>query len=234
MQRSPVVVFTVRENFGSELTAVDQLAGKRVGTGPGMVRVLTKLLLERKGVLDSVTMVDTGYDTVQQLLAGKVDAVGGVFGDVVDARQQGVTVDSIPVANTIPAYGHVLATKKGFATDHPATVAAFLRATAHGAVWATNNPGKATDALVKAVPALGESRDTELAKWKLMSSQFMLSDAVRAHGWGWSVPTPWRSTRDALSGAGMIDSKVDTGPLWTNDYLDTGDEYIGSYATKTR
>ena len=232
MQKSPVVVFSVRKNFGAKLTNVNQLKGKKIGSGPGMVRILTKLLLKKHGVLDSVTMVDTGYDTVQQLLAGKIDAAGGVFGDVVDTRQHNVTVDSLSVASSIDSYGHVVATGTKFAKKHPKTVAAFLRATARGAAWATNNPKKATDKLVSAVSALSESRRTQLTKWKLMSSKYMLSDAVKNHGWGWSKPTPWQQTRDALYGSGLIDTKIDPSSAWTNDHLNTNYEYIGSYAKK--
>src|SRR5699024_2876495 len=97
MQKSPVVVFTTREEFGEKFTNVGQLEGKKVGTGPGMVRILTKLLLKRNGVLDSVEIVDTGHDTVQRLLAGEIDAAGGAFGDAVSVRHACLTTSSTPV-----------------------------------------------------------------------------------------------------------------------------------------
>lgn len=230
MQRSPVVLFTVRENFGSEFTEASQLEGKTVGTGPGMVRQLSKLLLERKNVLDSVELVDTGYDTVQRLLSGKIDAAGGVFGDVVDARHQGYTTDFVRVASTIPSYGHVVASKQSFARKHPETVRAFLRATAHGAAWAHNNPGAAIDHLVEAVPALSESRARQRDKWQLLREDFMLSKTVRNEGWGWSDPGPWGSMHDALRGTDLLDGSVDPESVWSNDYLDREYQYVGSYA----
>ena len=230
MQKSPVVVFTARENFGEAFTNIDQLEGKTVGTGPGMVRVLTKLLLERNGVRDSVKIVDTGYDTVQQLLAGKIDAAGGAFGDAVDARHQGYTTDSIPVASAVPAYGHVVATEHSFADENPDTVRAFLRATAHGAAWASNNPKRALDHLVDAVPVLSQSRASQRDTWDLLRTQYMFSPALRNHGWGWSNANPWRLTRNALQSADLLGGNVDPATVWTNDYLDTDDKYIGSYA----
>lgn len=230
MQRSPVVVFTARENFGEEFTSVDQLRDKTVGTGPGMVRVLTKLLLERNGVLDSVEIVDTGYDTVQRLLTGEIDAAGGAFGDAVGARHQGYTTDSIPVASAVPTYGHVVATDQSFAEENPETVRAFLRATAHGAAWASNNPKNALDDLVNAAPVLKQSRATQRDTWNLMHTQYMLSPALRNHGWGWSNPKPWRVTRNALQSADLLGGSVDPDSVWTNDYLDTDDRYVGSYA----
>jgi NitT/TauT family transport system substrate-binding protein len=127
MQKSPAVVFSTREAFGGELTGVDQLAGKTVGTGPGMVRMLTSLLLEEAGVREDVEMVDTGYDTVQQLLSGEIDAAGGVFGDAISAEAQGYTVDSLAVGDAIPSYGHVIAVNRDWAADNPAAVGAFLR-----------------------------------------------------------------------------------------------------------
>lgn len=230
MQRSPVVLFTVRENFGSEFTDASQLEGRTVGTGPGMVRLLSKLLLERRGVLDSVEIVDTGYDTVQRLLSGEIDAAGGVFGDVVDARHQGYETDFVRVASAVPSYGHVVASKRSFARDHPETVRAFLRATARGAAWAHDNPEAAVDHLVEAVPALSESRDRQRDKWRLLRDEFMLSETVRNRGWGWSDPGPWQSMHEALRGTDLLDGSVDPASVWSNDYLDREYQYVGSYA----
>lgn len=230
MQHSPVVVFTSRDRFGTEFTDVSQLEGKTVGTGPGMVRVLTKLLLKRAGVLDSVTIEDTGYDTVQMLLSGRIDAAGGVFGDVVDTRHQGATVDSVRVANAVPTYGHVVATPSSFANEHPQTVRAFLRGTARGMAWATLNPEAAVDTIVDAVSALDGSRQNELDKWKLMVKSFVMSPTVSEHGWGWNLQEPWTRMADAMRTAGMLGGGVNPDAVWTNDHLDTEFEYIGSYA----
>lgn len=230
MQKSPVVVFATRESLGAKLTSVEQLAGKRVGTGPGMVRILTELLLKRRGVLADVELVDTGYSTVQKLLAGDVAAAGGVFGDAIAARAQGYTVDSIPVAETIPSYGHVVATGADFADAHPDAVRAFLRATARGAAWAQRHPESAVGHLIEANGTLAESRTQQRRKWETMASRFMLSAAVRERGWGWSRPEPWRVTADALADAGLLGGEVDPGAVWTNAYLDTDYRYIGAYS----
>ena len=231
MQRSPVVVFATRESFGEALTSVDQLAGKTVGTGPGMVKLLTKLLLERKGVLSDVTLSATGFDTVQQLLAGKIDAAGGVFGDAVVARRKAAQVYSIPVAKTIPSYGHVLATQGSFASENPEAVRGFLRATARGAAWATDNPKKATDILVAANPSLKPTRVVQREKWKLMARQYVLSAAVRNHGWGWSDQMPWATMKRALGNADLLGGSVDPRSVWTNQYLDMDAKYVGRYAS---
>ena len=230
MQKSPVVVFSARDTFGGELTGADQLAGKTIGTGPGMVRLLSELFLKETGVRADVELVDTGYDTVQQLLAGKIDAAGGVFGDVISAQAQGYTVDSLQVANEVPSYGHVVATEEGFAADHPETVAAFLRATARGAAWGRNNVEKAIDTLVSANGSLAESRDQQREKWVTMADEHVLSDTVREHGWGWSEGEPWRVTEDALRGADKLGGEVNPKAIWTNDYLDIDYRYVDGYA----
>jgi NitT/TauT family transport system substrate-binding protein len=233
MQKSPVVLFTVRENFDEKLTRVSQLEGAKVGTGPGMVRILTKLILEKQGLLNSVEIVDTGYDTVQQLLAGKIDAAGGVFADAVDAEHQDYTADTIRVAHSLPSHGHVIAVKSGFAADHSETVRAFLRATARGIAWADKNPEQATDYLIAANPSLEASRANERDKWKRMSSGFMKSDAVRESGWGWNQATAWATTKEALASADLLGGPVNVDNVWTNKYLDTDYEYIGSFTDKT-
>ncbi|WP_276300673.1 ABC transporter substrate-binding protein [Halorussus lipolyticus] len=230
MQKSPVVVFTTRDAFGSEMERIDQLAGKTVGTGPGMVRILTKLLLEEQGVLSEVELVDTGFDTVQQLLGGKIDAAGGVFADAVVARQSAETVYSIPVAETIPSYGHVVGTNPEFAEANPNVVRGFLNATARGAAWATDNPDEATDMLVAANPALEETAETQRAKWVEMASDYVLSESVRQHGWGWSDAQPWETMYRALLDADLLGGETDPASVWTNDHLDTDYQFVGEYA----
>jgi NitT/TauT family transport system substrate-binding protein len=230
MQRSPVVVFTTDETFGGELTSADQLAGKTVGTGPGMVRILTKLLLEERGVLSEVELVDTGFDTVQQLLGGEIDAAGGVFGDAVAARQQAETVYSISVADAIPSYGHVVAANDEFAGNNPERVRKFLNATARGAAWATDNPERATRLLVEANPGVSETADVQREKWVEMASRYVLSEAVRENAWGWSRAEPWETMYDALRDADLLGGEVDPSTVWTNEYLDTEYRYVGEYA----
>ena len=229
MQKSPAVVFSTRDTFGDELTSADQLAGKTIGTGPGMVRMLTSLLLEDAGVREDVEMVDTGYDTVQQLLSGKIDAAGGVFGDAISAEAQGDTVDSLAVGDRIPSYGHVIATNREWAASNPEAVRAFLRGTARGAAWAHQRPGEATALLVEANGVLEESRDQQQQKWERMADGFMTGDAVAEHGWGWSESEPWQVVHDALAGADALGGEVDPASVWTNEYLDTDYRFVGSY-----
>ncbi|PSP55253.1 myristoyl transferase [Halobacteriales archaeon QS_1_67_19] len=231
MQRSPVVVFTTAETFGGTLDGVEQLAGKTVGTGPGMVRILTKLLLEENGVLSDVELVDTGFDTVQQLLGGEIDAAGGVFGDAVVARHDGHEVSSISVADAIPSYGHVVAANPEFAERNSETVRSFLNATARGAAWATENAEEATELLVEANPVLEETGEVERAKWERLAEDYLVSEAVRQRGWGWSTEGPWATMYDALGDSDLLGGEVDPATVWTNDYLDTSYRYVGDYAS---
>ncbi len=229
MQRSPVVVFSSREQFGDELTDPSQLSGATVGSGPGMVRQMMRGYFEATGVTD-VEYVDTGFDTVQQLLNGEIDAAGGVFGDVVDARHQDAEIDVLSVHDAVPSYGHLLTVGESFAEENPETVAAFLRATARGAVWADRNPEGAIDALVDAQSELSEVRENQRDKWDLMRSEYMLSESVRDEGWGWSDPEPWQQTYETLDAGDFFDGSVDPDAVWTNEFLDTDDEHIGDYA----
>ncbi|WP_436347314.1 ABC transporter substrate-binding protein [Natronorubrum sp. FCH18a] len=228
MQRNPNVVFAARDGFG-ELTDPEQLEGATVGSGPGMVREMTQAYLDRHGVLESVDYVDAGFDTVQQLLAGDLDAAGGVFGDVVDAEQQGAEADVLSIDETIRSYGHLVAVDEGFAAENETTVRSFLRATARGAAWASENPEEAIDALVDVQPELEEVRENQLEKWEQMYAEYMLSDAIRERGWGVSDTEPWGETYETLASADVFEDDVDPETVWTNDYLDDEYEYIADY-----
>jgi NitT/TauT family transport system substrate-binding protein len=228
MQLSPVVVFATRSGLGEPFTDVGQLAGKRVGTGPGMVRIMTELLLDRADLRSEVDLTDTGYGTVQQLLAGDIDAAGGVFADAVAARANGATVDAIPVAETIPSYGHVVVTSRDYADSNPDAVRSFLSATARGASWARRNPEGGVDALVDANGALAQSRAQQRSIWETLATRFMVSEAVATHGWGWSEPGPWARTATMLAEADFLGGDVDSDAVWTNAYLDTDARYVTS------
>ncbi len=231
MQQSPNVLFATRDSLGEPLEDPEQLAGTRIGTGPGMVRTLTELYLDAVGVRESVELVDTGYNTVQRLLNGDVDAAGGVFGDAIDAQYQGPTVDSLRVASEVPAYGHLLATSPSYAAENPETVRAFLRATARGAAWATNNPESGVDAVVSANESLREVREQTRATWERMAEGFVVGPAVEEHGWGWQRSDPWTTVAGALRDA-EAGEVAEPGTVWTNEYLDTGAEYVGEYADR--
>lgn len=230
MQRGPVQVFTARENFGEELTDSEQLSGVTLGSGPGMVRQTTQAYLEAEGVRESVEYVDSGFDTVQQLLSGEIDAAGGVFSDVVDARNQGYVIDTLSVNETIPSYGHIIATSASFAESNPEAVRGFLRATARGSVWANENPDDATGILVDSVPELSGTRESQREKWNALRTDFMVSDTVRENGWGWSDPAVWESVRSTLEAGDFPGGNADPDAAWTNEYLDTDSEYIDEYS----
>lgn len=231
MQRNPNVIFADREGFG-ELADPERLEGATVGSGPGMVRTMAEAYLERYELLDTVEYVDSGFDTVQQLLAGEIDVAAGVFGDVVDARHQGREIDVLEIHDAVPSYGHLIATEESFAEDNPETVAAFLRATARGTVWAARNPEEAIDHLVDVQPELEETRENQYEKWAEMHAGYMVSETVETEGWGASAPEPWAETRDVLADAGVLESEVDPSEVWTNEYLDGEDEDVSAFADR--
>lgn len=229
MQRGPVVLFTERDEFGEELTDPGQLTGATLGSGPGMVRMLSMAYLESVGLAGDVEVVDAGTDTVQQLLTGEIDVAAGVFGDVVDARHQGATIDTLSVADEVPSYGHVIATNQSFAEEYPDTLRAFLRGTARGAAWASTEVEAAIDLLVESEPELEEARANQRDKWDTFQAEYLVSDSAREHGWGWNDGDVWRTMADVLSERDFLESEVDSDAVWTNEYLDQDYRYIGDF-----
>ncbi|MFC6718061.1 ABC transporter substrate-binding protein [Natrialbaceae archaeon GCM10025810] len=233
MQRNPNVVFADRNSFG-RLDDPERLEGATVGSGPGMVRTMTEAFLDHHGVLDGVEYVDTGFDTVQQVLNGDVDAAGGVFSDVVDAEHQGGEIDVLEIESAVASYGHLVATDRRFAERNADAVSGFLRATARGTAWAAENPDEAIDHLVDVHPELEETRENQAAKWERMYAEYLLSDAVEADGWGASGSGPWTETYETLSAADAIENDVDPESVWTNEYLDGDAEYVSDFAERVR
>lgn len=230
MQRGPIVLFTDRNQFGEEIREPAQLEGVTLGSGPGMVRMMATAYLEYHGLGDGIEFVDAGSDIVQQLLTGEVDAAAGVFSDVVDARHQNATIDSLHVADDIPFYGHVITTSQSFLEEYPDTVRAFLQGTARGAAWAANDVEGGTDILIDAVPELEVARENQRDKWDVLREEYLVSKTVEEQGWGWSEGDVWATTAEILLDHNFLEEEVDPDAVWTNDLLDTNYPYIGDFA----
>jgi NitT/TauT family transport system substrate-binding protein len=230
MQRNPVVLFSPAGRFdGFEPEALD---GVTVGSGPGMVRQMAEAYLEHHGVLEDVEYVDSGFDTVQQLLTGEIDVAGGVFSDVVDAEHQGEEIERLEVGEVIPSYGHQVAVEAGFAEENPETVRSFLRATARGWAAATNDPGEAIDALVARNATLERRREIERLKFETAAERLQFTEHVRRAGWGNHDGERWRRLGGMLAETELLEGAIEPDDAWTNAFLDTDANAIRGYADR--
>lgn len=200
-QRSMTVLYTTRETFGEPLERVDQLRGRRVGMPvDAETGVLGRLFLSQAGVLDEVTVVDVAGEERTALELGQVDVVTGTMTDPPDLEADGVTVDTLPVADRFPIYGPTLVTTADVVRERPAALAAFLAGTIDGWDATASDPAAA----VRTVERDGDPDERAVDDVVRAVSEFGTSTDVETHGWGWQTVEGWRRLETALEQGGLL------------------------------
>lgn len=234
-QDSNAAIYTVEEQFGGTLSEPSQLAGKRIAVVAESAKTMTylQMLLEQEGIREDVELVNVGVEQqTSNLLSGNVDAAVGIFSDSLGLQRKGYNASMLWLANYTPAIGRTVFAQPGYAAENPDAIRGFLRATARGWAWASNNPEGAMDRMVEARPSLSKSRDVGVLKMKYTAKNLVLTDTVREHGWGYQRADAWDRVVSSLTESDVIDAETTTDGVWTNEYLDTDTEYVGNYAAQ--
>lgn len=189
--------------------------------------------MKQEGVREEVELVSVGVEQqTSNLLSGNVDAAVGIFSDSLGLNDQGYDTSMLWLANYTPAIGRTVFAQPGYAEENPDVIRSFLRATAKGWAWASNNPEGAMDRMVEARPSLSKSREIGLLKLKYTAKHLVLTETVREDGWGYQRGDAWEQVVTSLTDSGVIDSGITTADVWTNEYLDTEASYVGDYAAQ--
>jgi len=234
-QDSNAAIYTVEEQFGGTLTEPAQLAGKRIAVVAESAKTMTylRMLLEEEGISEDVELVNVGVEQqTSNLLSGNVDAAVGIFSDSLGLQRKGYNASMLWLANYTPAIGRTVFARSDYAAENPDAIRGFLRATARGWAWTSNDPEGAMDRMIEARPSLSKSREVGLLKMKYTAKNLVLTETVREHGWGYQRADAWDRVVTSLSESDVIDSETTTDGVWTNEYLDTDADYVGSYAAQ--
>lgn len=196
-QRAMAVLYTVRERFGEPLTGVSQLRGRRIGMpARSETRILGRLFLNQVALDEAVSIVDTAGEEQEALLSGDVDVVTGSFSDPRQLERQGMTVDTLVVADRFPIYGPTLiAREERLASQNP-TLERFLAGTIAGWAEACHDP---TPAATHVATLSGSDPERVKTTFESALCEFGGSEAVRENGWGWQSETTWDRLRGALT-----------------------------------
>ncbi|HET7325199.1 MAG TPA: ABC transporter substrate-binding protein, partial [Halococcus sp.] len=173
----------------------------------------------------------THHRVGHKLLDGEVDAAVGVVTNGIELeREYDREADELPIGDHLDIYGMALVTNPAFADENPDTVKSFLRATARGWAAATNDPEEAVNALVARNATLERNRDIERVKFETAADVLQFTDHVREFGWGNHDGERWQTLGNTLRETDLLDGKIDSEGVWTNEFLDTDTESIGQYA----
>jgi putative hydroxymethylpyrimidine transport system substrate-binding protein len=196
------------------------LEGKRVATaGIHYQAAYLRAILEEAGLKeDDVEQVDVGLNLLSPLIAGNVDAALGLFWNVegVELAQRGDDPTIVPVDELgIPTYDElVLVASADRVAEDPESIRLFLAALERGTREASENPGEATAALVRA----NQDLDPKLTRAQAAKTLPVLLPRGD-DPYGYMDPARWRQFAGFMVDEDLIDAVPATDEMLTNDLL---------------
>jgi ABC-type nitrate/sulfonate/bicarbonate transport system substrate-binding protein len=195
-----------------------QLDGKTVGiTGvPSDSAVLDTIVSDAGGDPDDVRVVTVGFNGVQALAAGRIDAFTGfVPADGVQLRRTGHPVTAFGLDEWGgPSYPGlvVFSTRREVAAD-PALMRGFVAATIHGYLDTLRDPSRSVDDLVAANPGM----DRGVAAATLAAYEPLFRGGAREYGE--FVTSRLRELGRYMAANGLADAPVPPGRYGTNRFV---------------
>lgn len=197
------------------------LEGKRVATaGIPYQAAYLRAILEQAGLSeDDVQQVDVGLNLLSPLIAGRVDAVLGMFWNIegVQLRQRRENPTVIPVDELgIPTYDELVLVASGERVeDDPEAIRLFIAALERGTRDAADNPAAATRALLEA----NNDLVPRLTRAQVNQTLPVLLPRRRDREYGLMDSELWREFAGFMVDEGLIDEAPPTEELLTNELL---------------
>lgn len=203
----------------SGITHPSQLQGKKVGTSgtPGDTAILDSVVRADGGDPTKVQNINVGFDLVQALMGGKVDAIAGGYWnwEAVQIALEGQPVNVMRLNQWgVPNYDElVLIASDAIVQKDPGLIRAFNAALATGTAYAVAHPDAALQALLQANPSL--------SKPLVQQSLKDLSPAWNASGkgYGYMDPVQWKAYAAWMRNEKWLSQAVDAGKAMTDAFL---------------
>lgn len=201
----------------SGIRTVHDLKGKKVGIPilAGASYVGFRALLNSAGMTEQdVTLDVIGYNQVEALIAGTVDAaVIYANNEPVQLEARGYKVNVIRVADFVNLASNGLLTNESTIKNDPALLRAMIRAILRGVDDAVANPAAAYETCRKYVDGLAEN-DPVQRQVLAQTISFWKTDKP-----GWSDPAAWQNMDTTLRSMSLLTKPLDVPRAFTNDYL---------------
>jgi putative hydroxymethylpyrimidine transport system substrate-binding protein len=205
----------------SGITTPSDLAGKKVGIAgvPSDEAILGAVLAQAGVGLDEVEIVNVGFNLVQSLLGGQVDAVIGAYWvhESILIEQQGEMVNVIRLEEWgVPDfYELVLVTTDEMVAEDGETIEKFVRALQRAYADAEADHEAALDALLAAAP--DTDRALEEAGLPMLAPYWTDNGAVV---FGSQTEERWETYGLWLSRNGLLEEGVEPTESFTNEFVE--------------
>ena len=172
------------------------------------------------GDFDKVELIpSTVTDEVSALKSRDVDAIWIFYGWAgIACEVAGLPIDYFDFADFDPVldfYTPIIVSNNDWLADNPETAKAFLAALSRGYEYAAANPKEAADILMEAAPELKSNAELVYRSQEYLAGEY-IADAER---WGEIDPDRWGGYFAWLNDNGLMETPLDPGMGFTNEYL---------------
>ena len=172
------------------------------------------------GDFDKVELIpSTVTDEVSALKSGDVDAIWIFYGWAgIACEVAGLPIDYFDFADFDPVldfYTPIIVSNNDWLADNPETAKAFLAALSRGYEYAAEHPKEAADILMEAAPELKSNTELVYRSQEYLAGEY-IADAER---WGEIDPDRWGGYFTWLNDNGLMETPLDPGMGFTNEYL---------------
>ncbi len=206
----------------SGLARPGDLRGKKIGH-PGILsnEGMLETMLNDDGVdLSEVEMVNVGFDLVQALLGGRVDAIVGAYWThesiLMELEGHEVTIMKMEEWGVPDFYELLLVASEDTVSDRPDVVQRFVRALSRGFESAIDNPQESIDALIEAAEEGTVNEELEREGVDLLAPLWVEGDLK----FGWQVAGKWAQLAEWMKGRGLVDEGLDSSAAFTNEFVE--------------
>ncbi|CQR47961.1 Putative thiamine biosynthesis protein [Paraliobacillus sp. PM-2] len=201
------------------ITSPADFAGKTYGGwgAPVESAVIDSLMKQEGGSVEDVNIVNMGNTDFFTAVKRDIDFAWIYYGWTgVEAELRGMELNMqylTDYSDKLDYYTPVITTNETMIQDHSKMVEKFIRAVSKGYQFAIDNPEKAADLLIEAVPDL----DAELVK----ASQEWLSPKYQADARKWGIQDieVWENYASWMYENGLLDEELDAEEAFTNEFL---------------
>lgn len=192
--------------------------GKRYGSwdSPSEMAILQSVMKIHDADFSKVKVISGVYDFFNTI--GKDADFEWIFEgwSGVEASLRGIELNYIPLRDLHPAFDYytpVIITNENLIQNNPKMIKKFMAALSKGYEYCINDPEKAAEIMIKAVPELGP----DLVK----ASQIFLAGAYQAEAdkWGVQKESVWSTFTDWMAYNKLIPSAIDIDKAYTNEFL---------------
>ena len=172
------------------------------------------------GDFDKVELIpSTVTDEVSALKSGDVDAIWIFYGWAgIACEVAGLPIDYFDFADFDPVldfYTPIIVSNNDWLENNPETAKAFLAALSRGYEYAAENPKEAAYILMEAAPELKSNAELVYRSQEYLAGEY-IADAAR---WGEIDPDRWGGYFTWLNDNGLMETPLDPGMGFTNEYL---------------